>query len=63
MTETFEQQPFNPGPLPFPDPSQRCPCLLLLDVSASMSGRPIEELIPKVMMFDLYEPNLAFRLR
>ncbi len=43
MTETFEQQPFDPGP--FADnPSQRCPCLLLLDVSASMTGRPIAEL-------------------
>lgn len=43
MTEAYEQQPFDPGP--FPDnPSQRCPCLLLLDVSASMTGRPIEEL-------------------
>jgi hypothetical protein len=43
MTETYEQQPFDPGP--FADnPSQRCPCLLLLDVSASMNGRPIEEL-------------------
>lgn len=44
MAETFEQQPFDPGRLPFEDPGQRCPCLLLLDVSASMSGRPIEEL-------------------
>ncbi len=43
MTETYEQQPFDPGP--FADnPSQRCPCLLLLDVSASMTGRPIAEL-------------------
>jgi len=43
MTGVFEQQPFDPGP--FPDnPSQRCPCLLLLDVSGSMAGRPIAEL-------------------
>jgi uncharacterized protein YegL len=43
MTEVFEQQPFDPGP--FPDnPSQRCPCLLLLDVSGSMAGKPIAEL-------------------
>jgi len=43
MTGVFEQQPFDPGP--FPDnPSQRCPCLLLLDVSVSMAGRPIAEL-------------------
>lgn len=43
MTDTYEQQPFDPGP--FADnPSQRCPCLLLLDVSGSMAGRPIAEL-------------------
>jgi uncharacterized protein YegL len=43
MTDTYEQQPFDPGPF-IDNPGQRCPCLLLLDVSASMSGRPIEEL-------------------
>jgi uncharacterized protein YegL len=43
MSETFQQQPFEPGPFPG-NPSQRCPCLLLLDVSASMSGEPIREL-------------------
>ena len=43
MSETYEQQPFDPGPF-VNNPSQRCPCLLLLDVSGSMTGRPIEEL-------------------
>jgi uncharacterized protein YegL len=43
MTDTYEQQPFDPGPF-INNPGQRCPCLLLLDVSTSMSGRPIEEL-------------------
>jgi uncharacterized protein YegL len=43
MTGTYEQQPFDPGSF-IGNPGQRCPCLLLLDVSASMSGRPIEEL-------------------
>jgi len=43
MTDTYEQQPFDTGPF-VNNPAQRCPCLLLLDVSASMSGRPIEEL-------------------
>jgi hypothetical protein len=43
MTNTYEQQPFDPGPF-IDNPGQRCPCLLLLDVSASMSGRSIEEL-------------------
>ena len=26
------------------NPEARCPCILLLDVSGSMSGKPIEEL-------------------
>lgn len=43
MTDTYEQQPFDPGPF-IDNPGQRCPCLLLLDVSVSMSGRPMEEL-------------------
>lgn len=39
----FEQQPF--GDAEFLDnPQARCPCILLLDVSASMSGAPIEQL-------------------
>ena len=50
MTETYEQQVFDPGP--FPDnPSQRCPCLLLLDVSASMTGAPLAELNAGLVMF------------
>lgn len=43
MPETYEQQPFDPGPF-IENPSQRCPCLLLLDVSGSMQGEPIREL-------------------
>lgn len=39
----FDQMPF--GAAEFADnPEPRCPCLLLLDTSHSMSGRPIEEL-------------------
>jgi uncharacterized protein YegL len=42
MTD-FEQHPF--GDAEFLDnPQARCPCILLLDVSASMSGAPIEQL-------------------
>ncbi|RUM96485.1 VWA domain-containing protein [Pseudaminobacter arsenicus] len=42
MTD-FEQQPF--GDAEFLDnPQARCPCILLLDVSASMSGAPIGQL-------------------
>ena len=40
---TSEQIPFNAAE--FADnPEPRCPCLLLLDTSGSMSGRPIDEL-------------------
>lgn len=39
----FEQQPFGDLELKT-NPQPRCACLLLLDVSGSMSGRPIDEL-------------------
>jgi uncharacterized protein YegL len=39
----FEQQPFADAEFA-ENPEQRCPCLLLLDVSGSMSGQPIAEL-------------------
>ncbi len=43
MTDTFTQQPF--GDAEFAENAeQRCPCILLLDTSASMSGAPIEAL-------------------
>jgi uncharacterized protein YegL len=46
----FEQQPF--GDAEFLDnPQNRCPCVLLLDVSASMSGTPIEELNQGLQIF------------
>jgi uncharacterized protein YegL len=43
MASEFEQMPF--GAAEFADnPEPRCPCLLLLDNSGSMSGNPIAEL-------------------
>jgi uncharacterized protein YegL len=43
LTDTFTQQPF--GDAEFAENAeQRCPCILLLDTSASMSGAPIEAL-------------------
>jgi uncharacterized protein YegL len=43
MADEFEQVPF--GGAEFADnPEPRCACLLLLDTSGSMSGRPISEL-------------------
>lgn len=43
MNNELDQQPFSDAEFA-ENPEQRCPCLLLLDVSGSMSGRPIEEL-------------------
>ena len=43
MNSEFEQQPFVDAEF-IDNPEQRCPCLLLLDVSGSMSGQPIAEL-------------------
>ncbi len=45
MSDEFEQVGFDAGISDLVEnPEQRCPCLLLLDTSGSMSGRPIEEL-------------------
>jgi uncharacterized protein YegL len=41
--DDFEQQPFADAEFA-ENPEQRCPCLLLLDTSYSMSGNPIHEL-------------------
>jgi uncharacterized protein with von Willebrand factor type A (vWA) domain len=39
----FDQQPFADADLKS-NPQPRCPCVLILDVSGSMGGRPINEL-------------------
>ncbi len=49
MTE-FEQQPFSAAEFA-ENSEQRCPCLLILDVSGSMGGRPIAELNDGVVAF------------
>lgn len=59
MTE-FEQIPF--GAAEFADnPEPRCPCLLLLDTSVSMSGRRIDELNAGLIAFkdELMSDSLA----
>lgn len=43
MTDDFTQQPFADAEFA-ENPEQRCPCLLILDTSGSMSGNPINEL-------------------
>jgi uncharacterized protein YegL len=43
MSSEFEQQPFSDAEFA-ENTEQRCPCLLLLDTSGSMSGKPIAEL-------------------
>lgn len=50
MTSEYEQQPFADAEFA-ENPEQRCPCLLLLDVSGSMSGRRIEQLNEGIALF------------
>src|SRR3954470_5576686 len=40
---SFEQVPFDASEF-VDNPEPRCPCMLLLDTSGSMTGRPISEL-------------------
>nr|QLG20443.1 putative protein YegL [uncultured bacterium] len=57
-----EQVPF--GPVGFPDnPEPRCPCLLILDTSGSMSGAPIAELNAGLVGFkdELAADSLAMK--
>ncbi len=60
MGTEFEQQPFADAEFA-ENPEQRCPCLLLLDTSFSMSGRPIAELNEGLAKFreELYSDALA----
>ena len=45
------------------NPEPRCPCILLLDVSSSMSGRPINELNAGLVTFrdELLADSLALK--
>lgn len=60
MTDTYAQQPFDAAEFAL-NPDQRCPCLLLLDTSASMSGAPIAELNQGLLAFrdELSQDTLA----
>lgn len=50
MNVSFEQTPF--AALEFAEnPENRCPCLLLLDTSASMKGAPLDELNSGLLQF------------
>ena len=51
MGSDFQQEPFIDAEF-FDNPEPRCPCLLLLDVSASMNGRPINELNSGIQTFE-----------
>jgi uncharacterized protein YegL len=55
MTDVLEQVPFAPPEFSIAEfaenPEPRCPCLLLLDTSGSMSGRPITELNDGIASF------------
>ena len=57
---SFEQLPF--GSDSFADnPEPRCPCVLLLDTSGSMAGRPLDELNEGIKLFkrELLSDSLA----
>lgn len=58
--EGFEQQPFADAEFA-ENPEQRCPVVLLLDTSASMSGDPIRQLNDGLQFFkeDLHADALA----
>jgi uncharacterized protein YegL len=60
MSNSFEQEPFS-GAEFMNNPEPRCPCLLLLDNSGSMRGRPIDELNQGLALFhdDLAADALA----
>jgi uncharacterized protein YegL len=63
MLEQLDQQPINPfsGAEFAENAEQRCPCLLLLDTSGSMSGKPIAELNDGLVAFrsELVSDSLA----
>lgn len=51
MSSEFEQKPFDAAE--FADnPEPRCACLMLLDTSGSMSGRPVNELNAGLKLFE-----------
>jgi uncharacterized protein YegL len=50
MSSEFDQVPFVDAEFA-ENPEQRCPCLLLLDTSGSMSGKPIAELNDGLALF------------
>jgi uncharacterized protein YegL len=62
MVETYEQLPF--GSVEFAEnPEPRCPCVLLLDISRSMQGSPIQQLNEGLAVFrrQLAEDSLAMK--
>ena len=58
--DEFDQQPFVDAEL-LENPEPRCPCVLLLDTSASMSGEPIRQLNDALAQFkeELYADSMA----
>ena len=60
MNTSLEQEPFSHAEFA-ENPEPRCPCLLLLDNSMSMRGRPIEQLNEGLTLFrdELFADALA----
>lgn len=59
---SFEQIPFGSDDFAN-NPESRCPCMLLLDTSRSMSGQPIRELNEGIEIFkkELFQDTLAVK--
>ena len=62
MSENFDQNPFHAASFT-ENPEPRCPCILLLDTSYSMRGKPLDELNLGVKAFkdELGADSLAMK--
>jgi uncharacterized protein YegL len=62
MSDYFDQIPFSVGDFA-ENPEPRCPCILLLDTSGSMAGKPIEVLNNGIITFkdELMADSMAIK--
>jgi len=62
MTDNFDQIPFSASDFA-ENPEPRCPCILLLDTSGSMTGEPIRQLNDGITTFkdELMADNMAMK--
>ncbi|WP_010250471.1 vWA domain-containing protein [Acetivibrio cellulolyticus] len=62
MSDYFDQIPYSVGDFA-ENPEPRCPCIILLDTSGSMAGKPIEELNNGIITFkdELVADSMAIK--